>query len=169
MDGLIDCACYLILIGVGSFVLGRALPKEWFSFEKMPYRSLPIEAEGALYNKFGIRYWKHLLPDMSKLFPKLIPSKKLPPIVDADRLLIMIRETCVAECIHTLLSVLGFGCVFIWKSVGGWVMSLLFLLGNLPYIFIQRHNRPKLIRLLNIMHMKNNAFDGKDEGSWSAF
>ena len=59
-----------------------------------------------------------------------------------------LRETCVAEFIHVLLSILGFGAVFIVGGAWGWIISIVyFLAGNLPYIIIQRYNRPRLLRL----------------------
>ena len=60
----------------------------------------------------------------------------------------MLQETCVAEFIHVLLSILGFGAVFIVGGAWGWIISIVyFLAGNLPYIIIQRYNRPRLLRL----------------------
>ena len=66
----------------------------------------------------------------------------------------MIQETCIAEWIHELLILIGFGCVFLWKGIGGWIVSLLYALGNLPYIIIQRYNRPKFIGLLKRLQAK---------------
>ena len=52
------------------------------------------------------------------------------------------------EFIHVLLSILGFGAVFIVGGAWGWIISIVyFLAGNLPYIIIQRYNRPRLLRL----------------------
>ena len=54
----------------------------------------------------------------------------------------------MAEFIHVLLSILGFGAVFIWPGVWGWVIAIVYFLGgNLPFIIIQRYNRPRLQRL----------------------
>ena len=65
-----------------------------------------------------------------------------------SRLPRMLQETCVAEFIHVLLSILGFGAVFIVGGAWGWIISIVyFLAGNLPYIIIQRYNRPRLLRL----------------------
>lgn len=58
---------------------------------------------------------------------------------------ILIKETCIAEATHVLAAILGFGCVFIWEGIGGWIVSIAFLLFNLPFVIIQRFNRPRLI------------------------
>ena len=64
----------------------------------------------------------------------------------------MIQETCIAEFVHIVLFVLGFGCVLIWEGPGGWMAAAVYnLLGNVPFILIQRYNRPRLQRLLPVV------------------
>ena len=67
---------------------------------------------------------------------------------DKTRLPQMLRETCVAELTHWLLCVAGLHCLTLWPSVGGLAVVCLNILGNLPFILIQRYNRPRLARLL---------------------
>lgn len=154
MRCFLGCLLYLALIGIIFFLIGRILPKEKFSYEKFPFRSFSIEKDGRIYNSIGIRKWKNGFPDMSRILPVLIPSKKLPIAPSSEQIKLMIQETCIAEFIHSLLSLLGFGCVFIWKSLGGWIISGLYMIGNLPYIIIQRYNRPKLVKLLHSLRVK---------------
>lgn len=91
---------------------------------------------------------------MSRLLPALMPAKKLTAETFAD-LPRMIQETCVAELIHVLLSVTGLACLAIWPGVGGAVVTAVYiLLGNLPFIIIQRYNRPRLQRLLALQQRK---------------
>lgn len=167
------CLIYLALIGVMFFIVGRVLPKEKFSFERFPFCSLPIEDGGKIYQRIGVHKWKDSFPDMSRIFPLLMPSKKLPRAVTAGQIELMIQETCIAEWIHGLLGIFGFGCVFIWKSIGGWIMSVLYLLGNLPYMIIQRYNRPKFVSLLRIMRKREGRVrnveyhDRKAESKWN--
>ena len=59
----------------------------------------------------------------------------------------MIRETCVAEFIHVLLCIASLGCLRIWPGFGGFCMAFLYTLGNIPFIMIQRYNRPRLVSL----------------------
>jgi len=148
MKSFFICALYLVDISLGFFLLGRILPKEWFQSEKFPFHPFAFEKDGNVYHALRVRKWKDGYPDMSVLLPSIMPSKKLPKRLTAEELNLMIQETCVAEWTHSALCVLGFGCVFLWKEAGGWILSGLYALGNLPYIVIQRYNRPKLIRLL---------------------
>lgn len=154
MSGFWECLIYLALIGIISFLAGRGLSEVRFSFEEFPFRPFLIENGGKIYQRIRVHRWKEGFPDMSRMFPSFMPSKRLPKAVTADQIERMIQETCIAELVHGLLGVFGFGCIFIWKSIGGWILSALYLLGNLPYIVIQRYNRPKLISLLYRMRKR---------------
>lgn len=142
--GFLKCALYLSTIGVLSFFLGRILPKKWIRGDSFPFRTYDIEDR--FYRFVRVRLWQNKLPDMSRLFPALMPPKNLSGSY-RDRLPVMIRETCVAEITHILLAILGFRCMALWQGAGGVILSLLFCIGNLPFVMIQRYNRPKLIRL----------------------
>ena len=143
--GFLRCCVYYAFLGVASFVLGRLLPKSWFRGDSFPYRCASWEP--ALYRALRVHDWQSKVPDMSRIVPKLIPAKKLEGNF-REQLPRMIEETCVAEFIHVLLSILGFGAVFIVGGAWGWIISIVyFLAGNLPYIIIQRYNRPRLLRL----------------------
>lgn len=148
MRNFLFCVLYLAIISAASFIVGRLLPKARFQFDRWPFIPFSFERGGQLYVSMGVRRWKDKCLDMSAIFPQLMASKKLPQEINADKLELMVQETCIAEWTHMLLALLGFGCVFLWRSAGGWVLSLLYALGNLPYVIIQRYNRPKLVRLL---------------------
>lgn len=141
-------------IGILSFLVGRIVPKKWFRYDRFPYRLFGFEKGGRVYRAAGICRWKSTFPDMSAIFPKLIPSKKLPGTVNAMHVERMIQETCIAEATHFLLGVLGFGCVLFWNTAEGMILAILYALGNIPYIMIQRYNRPKLVLILDRLRDK---------------
>ena len=151
---LLRCALYLSAIGVLSFLLGRVLPKGWIRGDRFPFRT--GAAEDRVYCFLHVRVWQNRLPDMSRAFPSLMPPKNLSGNY-RDRLPLMIRETCVAELTHVLLMIFGFHCVSIWHGIWGWILSLLFCLGNLPFVMIQRYNRPRLIRLAKWIAAREQA------------
>lgn len=138
------CALYLAALGFLSFLLGRILPKSWINCELFPFRTYATEDK--FYCLIRVRVWQNKLPDMSRVFPALMPPKNLTGNY-RDRLPVMIRETCVAELTHVLLAVLGFHCITIWHGAGGVILSVLFCVGNLPFVMIQRYNRPRLMKL----------------------
>lgn len=144
--GFLRCFVFLALLGSVSFVVGRILPKFLFCGDDFPYRPYSFERDGAIYEKLYIKSWQNKLPDMSKLFPSLMPRKAIED-KSAVAFKRMIEETCVAEFTHTYLALVGFVCLALWKGVGGIVISLLFAFGNIPFIIIQRYNRPKLVRV----------------------
>ncbi|MDO5401366.1 MAG: glycosyl-4,4'-diaponeurosporenoate acyltransferase [Eubacteriales bacterium] len=160
MHPLIKCLIYLAAVGLAAFFLGRLLPKDWFSYGEAPFRAFPFERGGKIYEALGIRKWKDRLPDMSRILPRLIPSKALPKATSARQVEAMLRETCVAELTHGLLCILGWGCIKLWKGAGGWVLWALYALGNLPFCMIQRYNRPKLARLLARLQAKEHSGKG---------
>lgn len=161
MEHLLYCLVYFALIGASCFVLGRIIPKS-FSPERFPFRLFGWEKQGTVYNLLCVRRWKEKLPDMSAILPRVMPSKQLPKRATAADLELMIQETCVAELVHGILCVLGFGCVLIWKGVCGWVVSIVYLLANIPYIIIQRYNRPKLMRILKNLQAKERVHEKCD-------
>ena len=143
------CLIYLGAIGAVLFYIGRLLPGNWFHSDKFPFRCFAFEHGGRIYERVHIRRWKDKVPDMSKILPRVMLPKRLSWGVESERVARMIQETCIAELIHIILFVLGFGCVLIWEGWGGWVVALVYnLLGNVPFILIQRYNRPRLRRLM---------------------
>ena len=138
---------YILCTSIVVFILGRVFPRKWIFEDRFPFKSFGFEKGGRIYNKIGIMKWKTKLPDASvtitKILPKFMPRKR---IDQGDQIPILIKETCIAEATHVLVAILGFGCVFIWNGIGGWIVSIVFLLFNIPFIIIQRFNRPRLIR-----------------------
>lgn len=146
--GFWRCVAYMAALSVLSFVAGRLLPKNWFSYDKAPWRAWRWEKDGRVYQKIKIQRWQNKVPDMSKIFTKLMPAKSMDARPDQQQLLRMIQETCVAELVHALLCVLGLYLLLLWRGIGGILCYLVYvLLGNLPFLLIQRYNRPRLVRL----------------------
>ena len=59
----------------------------------------------------------------------------------------MIQETCAAELTHLLAAVAGLWCLHLWPGAGGITVAAVFALINMPFILIQRYNRPRFLRL----------------------
>ena len=155
--GLWKCVKYLAGIGIAGFFLGRILPKAWFQWDCFPYKTYPFEKNGQLYQRLRIQKWQNRVPDMSRIFPKLMPAKKIPARPDEQTLLVMIRETCAAEATHALLILAGLGLLAIWPGAGGILLYLIYaIFGNLVFLIIQRYNRPRLVRLYERMCAKRS-------------
>ena len=140
---LIWCFIYVALIGMFSHVIGQVMPRDWIDPDGLLFRSRSWEQNGAFYVRLKIRKWKDKLPDASKKLRFLYP-KRVDLSHDEENLRRMIEETCVAEFIHFLLIILSLGVTKIWSGTPGWICWLLCVAGNLPFIMIQRFNRPRL-------------------------
>ena len=144
---LLQCTIYCMLVGCAGFLFGRSISRCKFAVDKGWFQCFPFEKNGMLYEKLNIRKWQAKVPDMSKILPFLMPPKNLTGDYE-QRLPTMIHETCVAELTHVVVSILGLHCLRIWPGTGGVAVTAIFIVFlNVPYILIQRYNRPRLIRL----------------------
>ncbi len=140
---LMQCFIYVSLIGVAANFIGLALPRQWFDPEGILFRKRHWEQGGSFYARIKIRKWKDKLPDASKKVRRMY-RKKIELSHNEKNLCRLVEETCVAEFIHILLIILSLGVTRIWRGTCGWVCWLLCVAGNLPFIWIQRFNRPRL-------------------------
>lgn len=144
-----NCVIYLSLTSFLGFVVGRFLARYPFNSDAFPYRAFKFEKDGLIYEKFKIKSWQSKVPDMSRIVPSLVPSKSMDGPLDAKKLEIMLRETCVAELTHYLLCLSGmYGCYHFLHGNTATFVYLLYLLLNVPCMMIQRYNRPRLKRVL---------------------
>jgi len=154
---LLRCAVYLSGTGLIGFLAGRIIPKRWLRPEQRLFRPFGFEKNGKIYEKIGIRHWQNKLPDMSRILPFMMPPKKLTRD-PAEQLPDMIRETCIAELVHLALCFSGLYCLKLWPGAGGIAVVLIYiLLLNLPFILIQRYNRPRCLQLLRRYSEKENV------------
>lgn len=138
---------YIAVLGVLSHFVGQALPRKCFDAEKPPYKAAKWEKGGKVYERLGIKHWKDIMPDMSRIMPDMV-KKKLTSENKERGMDTLIAETCVAECVHWGLIVLSFGILFWWRGLWAAVFLLVYnIFGNLPFIIIQRYNRPRLVML----------------------
>lgn len=158
VDMFYEITFYEIICSLTVFLCGLMVPRERVNTEKRLFKSYKWEHKGKVYDKLKINKWKDKVPDMSK-FVKSMPKKKLNKLTP-DAVRGLINETCIAEVSHIVLVFLSFGINQICDGLLGFVCFVLYgLLGNVPYIIIQRYNRPRLIKLLNQMERKNANFN----------
>lgn len=141
---------YTGMTGLISFYVGTFLPRTIFNEEKFPYKSFEFERHGKIYDKLNIRKWKGEIIDMSKIM-KIILPKQISVSATAKDIYSLVKETCVAEAVHWVLCIISVGNVWIWKSVEGILVWILCIIGNLPFIFVQRYNRPHLMDICEKM------------------
>lgn len=137
---------YLALLGILSHLIGEAISRTCFDPHAWLFRTRPWERGGKIYEQIGIRHWKDRLPDMSRWIKRMHP-KRLGAAPSAHAVRLLICETCRAEAVHLALCLSAPLVWFFWRNATGVWLALLTVLGNLPFILIQRYNRPALLRL----------------------
>ena len=146
MRPLIYSILYVLFCGILSHFVGESLPRRWFSPHRFPFASWRWERGGRIYDCLHIRQWKDRVPDMSRICKRMVPKRfaDFPTAEAVDRLIL---ETCVAEAVHGALCLLAPVILLFWKNGVGVALTLLVVLCNLPFIMIQRYNRPSLLAL----------------------
>ena len=148
---------YLLCIGFLGFLIGRFLPRSWFRYDAFPYRSYAFEQDGSFYRKLYIQKWHTRVPDMSRIFSRWMPPKRLYPGIRAAEVRVMVQETCIAEFTHVALSIAGLALIRIWPGIGGFALTFFNIFpGNLMFVIIQRFNRPKLVRLMHMLEARES-------------
>ena len=135
---------YVAVIGALSNVVALLIRRDKLQEKSFPFRSYAWEKNGKVYDHLAIRKWKNKVPDVSRVLKLLLP-KKVASGTRSEDLKKLIKETCVAEIIHCGLIVCSIVVLWIAPGKEGLLLYSLCLIGNLPFIMIQRYNRPQLI------------------------
>ncbi len=134
------------IIGILAHVLGEALPRAAFDHVKFPYAPYAWELNGRFYNRLHIERWKNKLPDKSRHVRSTV-EKRICGDCTPAHFLSLIRETCVAEFVHWLLLLISPLLLLALHTPAGVCCTMLYGLSNIPFIMIQRYNRPRLVRM----------------------
>ncbi|GEB76858.1 glycosyl-4,4'-diaponeurosporenoate acyltransferase CrtO family protein [Sporolactobacillus inulinus] len=151
---LINNLFIFMILSVMNTLISIKLPLSIFHIDGWLFRTRRWEKDGAFYQHwFGVRRWKSLLPELSD-FLSFLFSKKQMEHSGSGYLYRFAQETCRAELVHwcIMISMLLY---MQWAHTGmSALMFFIAVLCNLPYIIIQRYNRP---RILNILVNKRNG------------
>ncbi len=137
---------YFVFIVILSYPIGQLLPRTWFDWKKYPFRSFPFEKNGDLYDKIHIKKWKKKVPDLSRVMKRMVP-KKISFRASSEEIDRLLRELCIAEVVHVALFFASFGVLFFSRTWFCIALCILYAIGNIPFILIQRYNRPHLAHL----------------------
>lgn len=142
-------------VGIPSFFLGEKLPRSMFEPDRFPFRSFEWENEGRIYEKIGIQQWKTHIPDMSKYIRRTF-AKQGNLMRDPQHLRKLVKETCSAEFVHWMLILLS--PVFaILMDEFGLLCTIIYILGNLLFVIIQRYNRPRILKIIQRIEKRKCA------------
>jgi len=146
----LNCLIYATLVVVRAWV-DVAIPERYFRADRWLFRTREWERDGEFYRVLRIDRWKDRLPSLETWHR--FSKKKL---TDASRRYLnrFVVETCRAESNH-LRAIVSVVMMRLWTPIDLWLTCLVIALaGNLPFILIQRYNRPRLLRILNRMDQR---------------
>lgn len=149
-------AFIVVVVGAISFLVGELMPRYNFDYTASPYASYKWEKDGFIYLKLHIQFWKDHVPDMSQYIQRVF-RKKITVFRDNDYLERLVQETCVAELVHDVLILISPIFMVLMPGWVGVVATILYILGNIPFILIQRYNRPRLVKLMRRQAQKNQV------------
>ena len=161
------CLLYLAVLGLLCFPFGRLLARRTYDPARWPFRMRRFEMDGKFYESIKIKTWENQVPDVSRWAPEIVPVKRVTGRMTAEMCAGMINETCVAEITHAALCVLGLALLWIWPGWGGAAVFLVdVLLGNVPFILIQRYQRQRLLHVqARLLRRETAKTKGKREGN----
>jgi glycosyl-4,4'-diaponeurosporenoate acyltransferase len=142
---IINVLCYLLFVLVRRHI-DIWLPDQSFDPTRRRYRLAQWEHNGFTYRRWlHINAWKDKLPCFKPLTGF---SKKTLVGSQHDYLQQFIIETCRAESNHVSAIIFVF-VMQLWTPFNLWLTCFaIATIGNAPFIFIQRYNRPRLQRAL---------------------
>jgi glycosyl-4,4'-diaponeurosporenoate acyltransferase len=149
-------ALIVAFIGAFSHYIGQLLPRKNFDFTAPPYASFAWEQDGMIYTRLKIQFWKDKVPDMSQ-YVKSMFRKKISVFRDLEYLKELVLETCVAEFVHWMLVLISPIFLVLMEGIAGRIGAVLYALGNMPFVMIQRYNRPRLISLMKRQYRQDLA------------
>lgn len=147
LTALADVGAIAAAHGVAGYVAHR-LPVDALRHDTWPLRPRAWEREGRAYRSVGIDRWKGRLPEAGALFDGGVSKRTLRP--GADGLHELVRESRRAELAHW--GALACGPLFaLWNPPPLAAALLLYSVGaNTPFIAIQRYNRQRAQRVLEL-------------------
>lgn len=136
-------------IGLATGVVANRMPLRWLERDTWITRLRAVESDGRLYERrLRIRRWKDLLPEAGDMFRGGFSKRRI-RFRDSQHLLRFVAETRRAEYVHWANAVAGVLFLAFLPLWAGLVMVAFGLLTHLPFVFIQRYNRARLLRTLH--------------------
>lgn len=128
--------------------IARNIPDAFFEEYQEWFRIRRWENSGAVWQQlFRVRSWKPYLPDGTKITKKGFDKTHLRH-VDQAGLEQFSLETRRGELAHWMMIPPAW-LFFLWNPPwAGWIMVVYAFMVNLPFIIVQRYNRPRLERVI---------------------
>ncbi|HEX2946785.1 MAG TPA: glycosyl-4,4'-diaponeurosporenoate acyltransferase [Clostridia bacterium] len=128
--------------------LSNKMPDHLYSSNSWLLRHRKWEKRGDFYQRiFRVKLWKRLLPELGDIVKSVFPKKRIKEYT-REYLQKYIFESCKSELTHWSIIFSAF-LFFLWRDFEPAMMIvLLAIILNLPYIIIQRYNRPRIMDMI---------------------
>ncbi|WP_368489700.1 glycosyltransferase [Clostridium sp. BJN0013] len=135
------------------------LPGDKFHEDNCFFRERKWEEKGLFYQRvFKVKQWKDILPELGDFLPVTFKKKKIVSF-DKEYVKQFIAETCRAEICHWSIIFTVF-LYFLYQA--NWintVMLVVAVLINIPFIIIQRYNRPRMAAMMKRQDRNSNKIE----------
>lgn len=128
--------------------LSNKIPDKVYSYKRWIFRERKWEKGGEVYHRIlKVKHWKNRLPELGDFLKSVFPKKHIKEY-SQKYLQIYLIESCKAELTHWCI-ILSSWLFLLWcdlkiSAIIGLVAAVL----NLPYVAIQRYNRPRIVKLI---------------------
>lgn len=147
---IVNVVFWFATIVFGAAIITTVVPERIYIYSNVLFRERFFERK--LYAALRIKRWKDKLP-IYRYNDSVFDRKHLSKEISREYLDTFIAETCKAEFVHIVLAIFGFSSiVFVFTKVEPMPVYLCIVIVmfsiHLPFIFVQRYNRQRLLKLL---------------------
>ena len=128
--------------------LSTKLPDKYYSYKHWIFKERNWEKQGRFYQKvFKVKLWKHRVPELADFIKTVFPKKFISEF-NSEFLSKYLIESCKAELTHWCI-IFSSALFLVYADTSTFIfMFLLASMFNIPFIIIQRYNRPRIIWIL---------------------
>lgn len=150
-------------VNIGNSLIMSRMPRSFFRRSSKIFKAFSWERHGEVWHRlFKVKRWKDLLPDGSMIIKSGHNKKSLPSYSDAT-LHIFLIEMRRAELTHWMTMLYGILFCF-WNPRWAALLNILFgVVSNLPFIIVQRYNRPRIEAIEMKRNIRMNACRNEDD------
>lgn len=146
-----------ILLSVAITILCFKIPPGVLCYKKWPFRIGKWENNGAIYQHlFKVKLWKSKMLELGDFFKSIMPKRHLKEYSTAYLSKYLV-ESCRAEISHWSIITWSY-IFFLWNDfIRAATVVVIANILNLPYIIIQRYNRPRVARVAEKIECQASA------------
>lgn len=138
----------LLIDSIIVTLLSTKLPDRCYDYRSWLFSERKFENSGVFYQRvFRVKRWKDRLPEISDLIRSAFPKKSVKEF-EKEYMEKFLLESCRSEFAHWCIICSAIIFLFFEGMEAFFCMLLISALVNLPFIIIQRYNRPRIILIM---------------------